>query len=532
MVVQTATSSTASNFVLAPGDELLVADGIQIWRTGGSVITGQAVNQIFLAPNSAVLGFEQNGQPAITLSNPGSFTKSNVDIAPTASIQAIGSGVTATSSATSGTTVTNNGSVTSRGFFAINLEGGGDNRIVNAGVASADQAALRVVGSGRIDNTGLASGEDIGVQAVTGGATIFNSGVVAGNTGVSLAGGQQTFAHRLTNTGEISGRFAGVASVSQETVIVNSGEITSSSASDATIAHQNTDANRAYRLTNSGEIVSAGFAYEGSLATDLIENSGMIVGRVSLGEGSDIYVGRHGLQQGPVFGDGGFDLLVGGEGADDLFGGSEADVLRGLGADDVLRGGTENDQLFGGNGDDELFGEGGEDTLRGNVGNDRLDGGLDADEIFGGRGDDDLKGAEAPDLLRGGRGDDLLDGGIFSDRLFGGLGDDELLGGGGFDRLQGGRGDDALTGGAASDVFVMRRRNDDDVILDFQNGMDQVDLTAFGLRPAQFAAVVAPALNDAGGGAAFLDLGALGGAGSVLIQGLAFAQADASDFIL
>jgi len=116
--------------------------------------------------------------------------------------------------------------------------------------------------------------------------------------------------------------------------------------------------------------------------------------------------------------------------------------------------------------------------------------------------------------------------------MFGGQGDDTLGGGNGFDTLHGGRGDDQLSGGAASDTFVLKRRSDDDVITDFQNGMDVVDLTAFGLRPAQFAAVVAPALNDAGGGATFLDLTQLGGNGSVLIQGLAFAQAGASDFVL
>ena len=53
-----------------------------------------------------------------------------------------------------------------------------------------------------------------------------------------------------------------------------------------------------------------------------------------------------------------------------------------------------------------------------------------------------------------------------------------------------------------------------------------------GLRPAEFAGEVGPALCNAGGGAAFLDHAAPGGEGSALIEGSAIAEADAADFIL
>jgi len=70
------------------------------------------------------------------------------------------------------------------------------------------------------------------------------------------------------------------------------------------------------------------------------------------------------------------------------------------------------------------------------------------------------------------------------------------------------------------------------VIVSFDKGSDRIDLIAFGLRPAQVADVVAPALSDAGFGDTFLDLTRLGGGDPVLIGGLALAQADVSDFIL
>ena len=116
--------------------------------------------------------------------------------------------------------------------------------------------------------------------------------------------------------------------------------------------------------------------------------------------------------------------------------------------------------------------------------------------------------------------------------LRGGDGDDVLDGGAGDDILRGGRGDDTLTGRAGADVFRFIRVNGDDVIEDFSNGQDKIDLRAFGLRPNQFDSVLDPALSNAGNGALLIDLALLGGSGSVIVEGLTRATADAGDFIL
>ncbi|MEO0681316.1 MAG: M10 family metallopeptidase C-terminal domain-containing protein, partial [Pseudomonadota bacterium] len=100
------------------------------------------------------------------------------------------------------------------------------------------------------------------------------------------------------------------------------------------------------------------------------------------------------------------------------------------------------------------------------------------------------------------------------------------------DLIVGGRGDDMLTGGQFTDTFVFGRRDGEDVITDFEGGVDRIDLTAFGFDAGDFAARVLPALSSNGAGGSFLDLDALGGRGSVMIEGLRFADADASDFIL
>ncbi|WP_299376516.1 calcium-binding protein [uncultured Tateyamaria sp.] len=92
--------------------------------------------------------------------------------------------------------------------------------------------------------------------------------------------------------------------------------------------------------------------------------------------------------------------------------------------------------------------------------------------------------------LDGGEGNDVLFSGIGNDSLVGGAGDDLLLGGAGADWLEGQAGDDTLagedgndllTGGAGSDVFQFARRDDADVIADFQDNIDSIELTGFEL---------------------------------------------------
>lgn len=176
---------------------------------------------------------------------------------------------------------------------------------------------------------------------------------------------------------------------------------------------------------------------------------------------------------------------------------------------------------------------GGNDTYRGSgMVDGQVSGGDGDDLIVGGIGDDDVLGGAGADNLRGRDGDDTLIGGGGGDVLRGGVGEDRLTGGNGKDRLFGGQDDDRLIGGKGGDIFIFNRNAGDDSIGDFKLAADRIDLTAFGLRPADFADTVAPALSNAGGGATLLDLAQLGGQGSVLIEGLAFADADLSDFIL
>jgi len=111
-----------------------------------------------------------------------------------------------------------------------------------------------------------------------------------------------------------------------------------------------------------------------------------------------------------------------------------------------------------GSGDDVLAGRKGGDVLR------------------GGGGDDELHAFGGADVLSGGRGNDLLDGGKGGDDLRGGRGRDTLSGDGGADRLLGGGGRDALTGGSGADVFVLARGGARDVVTDWKDGVDLIEV--------------------------------------------------------
>ena len=90
---------------------------------------------------------------------------------------------------------------------------------------------------------------------------------------------------------------------------------------------------------------------------------------------------------------------------------------------------------------------------------------------------DQISGGADDDLLQGGAGDDSLSGDSEDDRLNGGAGFDSLAGGDGNDVLCGGTAPDRLRGGAGADVFVFADGSGQDVIVDFQGGMDHLQIT-------------------------------------------------------
>ena len=101
-------------------------------------------------------------------------------------------------------------------------------------------------------------------------------------------------------------------------------------------------------------------------------------------------------------------------------------------------------------------------------------GNLNADMITGNAANNILQGMAGADRLMGKDGNDTLLGGADADLLYGDAGND---------RLDGGAGQDKMTGGAGADTFVFMLASDtartlSDKVLDFQTGVDKIDLSA------------------------------------------------------
>ncbi|MCL2931868.1 MAG: hypothetical protein MGG11_06165 [Trichodesmium sp. MAG_R03] len=150
--------------------------------------------------------------------------------------------------------------------------------------------------------------------------------------------------------------------------------------------------------------------------------------------------------------------IVGTGNNDIILGNAQDNLIQGLDGADDIRGNGGADELLGGTGDDELQGNAGNDILMGEDGNDTLQGDEGQDTLLGGNGNDILEGDEDRDNLIGGNGDDNLQGGADNDTLDGGLGSDVLKGDGSAD--------------SSADSFILRSGNGSDLILDYQDGID------------------------------------------------------------
>jgi len=195
--------------------------------------------------------------------------------------------------------------------------------------------------------------------------------------------------------------------------------------------------------------------------------------------------------------------------------------------DDKLLGNAQDNKLDGQDGNDTLKGGGGADTLIGGLGNDVLEIDGADDKVDGGDGIDTLVanssyglkinltsgfvdynpfgedwGWQAPRGWKGEYGFDIgyphpygdpddvtgvenVIGSKFNDAIFGNDAANNISGGNGDDWIYGGLGSDTLTGGANADTFIFWSADaskftggrPQDVITDFQHGLDAIDLS-------------------------------------------------------
>ena len=244
--------------------------------------------------------------------------------------------------------------------------------------------------------------------------------------------------------------------------------------------------------------------------------------------GDDVMDGGAGSDK--MRGEGGNDTVMGGDGDDVRVRGDQGDdQVFGNAGNDLVRGDSGNDRVFGGDGIDRVRGDDGDDTVWGELGDDRVDGGNGTDILFGGDGNDRVKGDSGDDQVSGDNGDDRVDGNDGHDLLFGGAGNDDLRGDTGDDTLDGGAGIDHYRGDLGADVLIFAVDGVLDVIHDFEDGLDIIDVSAFGV--VDFATMMLGATEhvDANGTDVFLDLG---GGDIIKIGNVSLAQLTQADFLL
>ena len=246
------------------------------------------------------------------------------------------------------------------------------------------------------------------------------------------------------------------------------------------------------------------------------------------GAGNDQLLGNRGNDA--LFGEAGNDRLRGGFGIDFLVGGEGDDLLEGMQGADALYGGDGNDTLYADtlnspdpNGGasfggfvptefvtDILVGGAGNDIFYANSGKgdyDLIDGGAGDDVFWVDTGDDltfealgggidtvhaDVRVANAGVYLWANVENLVLEGtttfGVgneLDNTLTGNASVNLLLGGAGNDTINGRGGNDVLFGEAGNDRFVFTAGTGGDVIGDFTQGQDKIDISAFGFSFAQ-----------------------------------------------
>lgn len=536
IIITETPAGTDNAQTLATGEDLTIAPGVIVASDVGNAISGAFglnVIQIF----GAVIG-DSNG---LSLQNVNDqFADSSVYLAPGASISAGTNGIIARSDLydvfIDGTVQANRGVLNDNGdFFNLSVGPTGSITSVSEAVTISSPNGSLVV-HGRVVSL---LDEAVLLAAPFGGVSsrVVNFGLVSGSGSIASSGDARD---DVVNHGELQGN-----------VFLNDGA----------------DAFSNFGVLNGDATLEDG--------ADRMVNGGLVNGNVRMGAGEDVFDGRGGRVTGVIDGGEGDDVYIL-DRASDSARIVDADGLDRVEAEGFFRlgDGIENlaqleggdwkavgnalaNAITGNSGDNRLLGLAGDDTFDGGAGDDVFRGGagrdlvdysaaaervvaflLDGEATGEGIGDDRLRGVEnlrggaANDRLAGSNTANTLEGNDGTDRLDGEGGADVLIGGAGRDRLFGGRGADTLTGGAEADRFVMTAAgNGADVITDFEDGADRIDLRDLHVPRRQFADLFADALSQDGTDAV-IDLARMGGEGSLRLQNVDAGSLDRGDFLV
>ena len=386
-----------------------------------------------------------------------------------------------------------------------------------------DNSVVNISDTGSVTNTGTGISQRA-VRMFGDNAAMHNDGTIAGNVGVYLFGQQGT----LMNYGNISSHATSLGGSSIYAVrmwdngaesddvssIVNHGLLSSNfTAIDADGPDGFTQL--ITHVTNTGDIV--GDVMLGALDDELL-NSGYIDGDIDMGADDDFYFGAGGtVETGhTIYLGSGEDEMVGGDGRERVYDGSGDDEVELGGGNDYVRAGGGADNYDGGDGRDYISYYNSSNGIRIDLRDDEITGSWGNNDTIkdfesasgSGTGDDTMLGSNDSNTLQSYGGDD---------KLYGRGGNDKLRGGDGEDYFDGGHGADLLWGGDDEDVFHFDRGEGIDVIKDFENNVDTIELDNFGF--ASVAEALAEASNVSGN--VIFDFGS---DGTLIVENASIAQ--------
>lgn len=268
----------------------------------------------------------------------------------------------------------------------------------------------------RIDvgKTGYLDSDYFGLFTAADDSVIRNRGIIATESGeaIEMRGDGLT----VENSGTLTSTGSdAVYMVGSDIEVRNSGVINGTISIYSDVGSQST-------VVNSGQINSPSLAITGGNGEDTVINSGLIRVGIRLYDGDDRFIDKGGRVTSAVQGGDGDDLYV--------IRSKDFDLRESVDA--------------------------GFDTVKTSV-SWVLDQEFEVGRLTGGK-DINLTASY---------------GGSF---LYGNTGDNRLTGELGVDWLDGGRGNDILTSGSGADVFVFKTNSDDDVITDFADGIDKINL--------------------------------------------------------
>jgi Ca2+-binding RTX toxin-like protein len=253
--------------------------------------------------------------------------------------------------------------------------------------------------------------------------------LAGGGSGITLLGSGTD----IVNDGIISATNAGIVN-NQNYGLDNTGKISGNAAlltySDAQIVNQQQgslsgvafglqsreDSNAHIKLANHGLLQGQQAAYYGSNGVDRVVNDGDVVGDVNMRDGKDMFDNRGGSINGAIYGGGGNDTLI-----------------------------TDNANVIL----NESVG-GGRDTVKSTV-SFTLTTNVERSVLLG-SGDINATGNSLDNRIIGNDGDNIL---------------------------TGGEGNDTLTGGGGNDVFAFHNRAYQDIVTDFTDGHDKLNVTGY-----------------------------------------------------